>query len=128
MTMPDNRRPQLSYQITASGDGLRVAIAGEIDMATADRLLGAILDELPGHDDTLTLDLAGVTFCDSAGINAFIRLRNRQTDADHGFHLVNVTAAVRRVLELSGLTAILNIDAAEPQAADRSTKDTPTSA
>jgi anti-anti-sigma factor len=55
----------------------RVAVAGEIDLATAavlrDRLLSVLRDEAPSM---LGVDLAGVTFLDCTGINALVAVRN----------------------------------------------------
>ncbi|HEX8626659.1 MAG TPA: STAS domain-containing protein [Catenuloplanes sp.] len=50
-----------------------VQLLGELDMATAGQLQ-ARLDELTGVDRCrVLLDLSGLDFCDSAGLNAFIR-------------------------------------------------------
>ncbi|MFE2925226.1 STAS domain-containing protein [Streptomyces goshikiensis] len=57
--------------------GLRVSLAGELDLYTA-RQVGPRLRELArfGHRD-IVLDLCGLSFCDSAGIDLLIRLQRR---------------------------------------------------
>ncbi|MEU8941984.1 STAS domain-containing protein [Streptomyces goshikiensis] len=57
--------------------GLRVSLAGELDLYTAEQV-GPRLRELArfGHRD-IVLDLCGLSFCDSAGIDLFIRLHRR---------------------------------------------------
>ncbi|OKI26510.1 hypothetical protein A6A28_16060 [Streptomyces sp. CB03578] len=57
--------------------GLRVSLAGELDLYTAEQV-GTRLRELArfGHRD-IVLDLCGLSFCDSAGIDLFIRLHRR---------------------------------------------------
>ncbi|MFE9796104.1 STAS domain-containing protein [Streptomyces goshikiensis] len=57
--------------------GLRVSLAGELDLYTAGQV-GPRLRELAGfgHRD-IVLDLCGLSFCDSAGIDLFIRLHRR---------------------------------------------------
>ncbi|MFD4926092.1 STAS domain-containing protein [Streptomyces goshikiensis] len=57
--------------------GLRVSLAGELDLYTAEQV-GPRLRELArfGHRD-IVLDLCGLSFCDSAGIDFFIRLHRR---------------------------------------------------
>ncbi|MER8097036.1 STAS domain-containing protein [Streptomyces goshikiensis] len=57
--------------------GLRVSLAGELDLYTAQQV-GPRLRELArfGHRD-IVLDLCGLSFCDSAGIDLFIRLQRR---------------------------------------------------
>ncbi|MFE9846168.1 STAS domain-containing protein [Streptomyces goshikiensis] len=57
--------------------GLRVSLAGELDLYTAEQV-GPRLRELArsGHRD-IVVDLCGLSFCDSAGIDLFIRLHRR---------------------------------------------------
>ena len=54
--------------------GLRIALAGELDFYTAGQV-GPRLRQLagPGHRNII-LDLGGLSFCDSAGIDLFTRL------------------------------------------------------
>lgn len=66
-------------------------------MATADLMFKAAT---PDGARALTLDLTGVTFFDSAGIHALIRLTGRYPDA----LTVLPSHQVRRVLEIAGLT------------------------
>jgi anti-anti-sigma factor len=53
-------------------DGERAALAGELDGTQRDRLLAAFAHV---RTDTMTVDLAGLTFVDSAGLRALIDLR-----------------------------------------------------
>ncbi|MFD3554409.1 STAS domain-containing protein [Streptomyces goshikiensis] len=57
--------------------GLRISLAGELDCYTAEQV-GPRLRELArfGHRN-IVLDLCGLSFCDSAGIDLFIRLHRR---------------------------------------------------
>ena len=60
----------------------RVAVIGEVDLATVpelrDRLLGVLHDHNP---DLLDVDLGGVTFLDCAGIGALVGVRNAAVQA-----------------------------------------------
>lgn len=78
------------------GDHVRVAVAGEVDMATADALVQAAT-----RDDAkmITLDLRRVTFFDSAAIHAVLGLANRHP----GRLAVIPSHQVRRVLDIAGL-------------------------
>lgn len=84
-------------------------MAGELDASTTDQLLRTVVDELP-QDHTLILDLAGVTFCTSAGISALIQLRDYQRRAGHLFRLIHLADPVRRILEVTGLLEYLGVD------------------
>ncbi|MGW2995765.1 STAS domain-containing protein [Streptomyces sp. NPDC001193] len=57
--------------------GLRVALAGELDFHTAARVEPR-LAELAGFGHrNMVLDLCGISFCDSSGIELFLRLHQR---------------------------------------------------
>ena len=73
-----------------------LALAGEIDMSTAQDLLDAVT-ETPGSGD-LVLDLASVTLVDSTGIQSLLRVR----DALDGGTLIvrDPSRRVAAVLEL----------------------------
>ncbi|MFF4426831.1 STAS domain-containing protein [Streptomyces sp. NPDC001549] len=57
--------------------GLRIALAGELDFWTAEQV-GPRLRELAGSGHrNIVLDLCGLSFCDSAGIDLFVGLHRR---------------------------------------------------
>jgi anti-anti-sigma factor len=94
----DQRDPDQYFSVTASvtaGHAL-VVVTGEIDMSTADRMYQAAAGTGSG---SLTLDLRGVTFFDSAAIHALIRL----AEGRPGALRVLPSGQVRRILEISGL-------------------------
>jgi anti-sigma B factor antagonist len=78
----------------------RVVLSGELDMATAPELLR----ELATLDSAaFTIDLSGLTFIDSSGIAALVRLRR-----DHRtVRIDGVSDPVRNVLKLSGTEGLL---------------------
>ena len=86
------------FSATVEGDDTHrtVAVAGEVDMLTADAMYQAVT-RAPAK--RLTLDLRGVTFFDSAAIHGLIRLAERYPDALE----VLPSAQVLRVLDISGL-------------------------
>jgi anti-sigma B factor antagonist len=89
--------------------GTAVAVAGEIDMATA----GAIADEVRASLRTgpVLLDLARVTFMDSSGVRMLEALL--RDAAAEGWELriaPTLTDAVEQVLELTGMKEQLPFD------------------
>jgi anti-anti-sigma factor len=89
-------------------ESLEVALVGELDMAATfklesdvERLLAA------GEVRRLVLDLEGLTFIDSAGLGALLAIRDRTQDLGIEMALTNISARVRRILDLSGLNAAL---------------------
>ena len=55
------------------------------------------------------VDLADVTFLDSAGVGALLRMYKRQSAAGRGFVLREPQQAVLRVLELTGVTDLVEV-------------------
>jgi anti-anti-sigma factor len=81
-----------------------LVLAGELDMATADKVRQAALCLLH-HDgcDRLVLDLMDVSFIDCAGLGALIDLRNAASDADRPLTILDPSTAVSRLLHLARL-------------------------
>ncbi|RAY17093.1 anti-sigma factor antagonist [Actinomadura craniellae] len=101
---------QFDVTIGLRGRWIVVELLGELDLTTAPRLeseVTAALD-MPG-DPRLALDLAGVTFCDSSGLAAFIRLwRNVQQRAGE-FVLLRPQEYLLRWLEITGLRSRIDV-------------------
>ena len=96
--------------ITASTHAgvVRLHVAGELDIATADDLRQALHRALaqPGTT-TIEVDFDQVSFCNSSGIEALDGAYGEATDADITLRLVNPQPSVRRVLGLVGLLETL---------------------
>jgi anti-anti-sigma factor len=104
--------PTLSVQTLLTRGLLTVEAIGEIDHATAGRLLDAFSSLTPGVGSELVLDLAGVTFVDSVGLRTVIYIKQRVREQGLSFRMVSPPAQVRAVFRLSGLEGQLGF--AEP--------------
>lgn len=85
-------------------------LCGEIDAATAPRLLAA----LSRAEGVVVLDLSEVTFIDSSGLRVFIELAHRI--GSESFVLREPSKPFRRLLELTGLDATFTIQTRPPRA------------
>ncbi|MEV8100480.1 STAS domain-containing protein [Kitasatospora sp. NPDC085879] len=74
---------------------------GELDLDNAEDLYRTLTDALQTSTGGLDLDLAGVTFCGSSGLNIMLRLRNHAAKTGR---TVKVTAASRQVERLLAVT------------------------
>ncbi|MEV4281524.1 STAS domain-containing protein [Actinoplanes xinjiangensis] len=85
-----------------------VRAAGELDLATADRLRDALHEAIiqPGVTKIL-LDFAEVSFCDSSGIDVLDRAHADAAAQRIVLQVVNPRPPVRRVLDLVGLLGTL---------------------
>ncbi|MFE2143448.1 STAS domain-containing protein [Streptomyces sp. NPDC059456] len=80
--------------VTRDDRGLRIALAGELDFYTA-RHVGPRLRELAGSGHrNLIVDLRGLSFCDSAGIDLFVRLDRRCRESGTRLMLCDVPPLV----------------------------------
>jgi anti-sigma B factor antagonist len=58
---------------------------------------------------SLTIDLSALGFCDSAGINALVKMRKACDAAGSSFAVISLQPQVRRVFELTGLIEFLSV-------------------
>jgi anti-sigma B factor antagonist len=80
-----------------------VALSGELDLATAPDLASTIDGQVGEGRANIVLDLAALSFCDSAGLRVFVRYRRQLDEAGGRFVVAAPSPMVRRVLEISGL-------------------------
>ena len=104
--------PDFELVVTTDGDHTIVAIWGELDIATAPVLRDRLFSLLSGGSTHLVLDLAGMTFIDSRGLGAFIGAARDVRAAGGELDLVHPRPAVRRVIEISGMSQALLVDKA----------------
>jgi anti-anti-sigma factor len=93
----------LSVDTEPLGDGVRLALRGELDVATAPLAEEAIKNAEAGGPATLALDLAGLTFMDSTGLRLVMAADARAREAARRFIVVRGPDAVQRVFELTGV-------------------------
>lgn len=85
-----------------------VSVAGEMDLAVVAEFLELVLGCLD-RAEALELDLQGVTFIDSSGLGALVRVRKEADNRGKRVSLVNVSAATHRLLEITGLQHAFDI-------------------
>jgi len=106
--MTDPSSP-FTLQSSVVGDDLVVAVAGEIDMTTAPELAKAV-EVISNHTRNVVVDLCGVTFLDSSGLNALIRGQRALAKRQIALRIVApAEGIVRRVFEITQLTEALSV-------------------
>jgi anti-sigma B factor antagonist len=103
----------LVSQHPASDGGVRLAVAGEVDVCTANRLHEALTTALDARPSTVVVDLAEVTFIDSSAITALMTARRRASAGGGTLTVINGNGIVRRVLEVTGVLHALT-EAGDP--------------
>lgn len=109
-TQPGGTRSVLTWGIQSHGPLIFIILGGELDIATAPGLARR-LAPLADTGRHLLLDLAGLQFCDCAGLSVFLRLRRRVISAGGSLHLTAPTAAIRRLIVLPRLPDLLPVAA-----------------
>lgn len=89
---------------------LWVRPTGELDHATAALLVDRIVAGMLPADTTVVIELAGLTFCDSAGLGALVRIHNRLAANSGHLTLAGSTPAMRRLLEITGLDTVFVLE------------------
>lgn len=82
---------------------LRVIITGELDVLSAPALTGEVARHTKEGDRSVVLDLDGVTFIDCTGLSALLACQQGVAAAGGTFSLGALSAAVSRVIELTGV-------------------------
>jgi anti-sigma B factor antagonist len=90
-------------EATVDIDGALV-LAGEIDTYTAPELAERLDDQ-----GVAVLDLTGVTFIDSSGLRVLVEAHQARVAAGSTLTLRSPSAAVQRLLEISGLLGHLDV-------------------
>jgi anti-sigma B factor antagonist len=91
-----------------SGGGCVLSVEGEFDLAVVDEFLAWALPCL-GRADVIEIDLGAVSFIDSSGLGALVRVRNDAAEQAKSLSLVNPSPATNRLLELTGLQQAFDI-------------------
>ncbi|MFI8194233.1 STAS domain-containing protein [Streptomyces sp. NPDC085946] len=85
-------------------DGIRVVtVDGEIDHDVKDALGDALRSGDGATPPRIVVDLGGVTFLDSSGINVFVAAHQALSGADGWLRLAGAQPSVLRVLQLVGV-------------------------
>ena len=82
---------------------------GDLDAYTAPGLRAQLHEATAGEADLVVVDLARVTFIDSAGLGALVGAHRRMREAEGELRIVRPPALVARAFELTGLDEVLDL-------------------
>ena len=107
--VPPGSMSGLQVKIERDGGRTRVALSGELDIASAEQLDEGLAGVEGDAGETLVLDLRGVEFIDSTGIRAVIAADVRARADGRRLVVVRGAKAVERVLSLTQLDERLEL-------------------
>lgn len=98
------QEPPFRIQRRLVGDHCLITVFGEVDMASSRELGRALEEALSSAAAIVTLDLAAVTFLDSAGIRILMKAVSASRAGANTLSVrPEYTSQVRRLLELTGV-------------------------
>jgi anti-anti-sigma factor len=98
-------------EVAHCDDHAVVVVRGEIDMATADEFRAA-LDDAIDASGRVEVDLEATTFMDSSGLAVLLAAHRRLGRTPQAIVLRNASRPIRMVLRVSGVAALLDVQAA----------------
>jgi anti-sigma B factor antagonist len=93
--------------------GIRLVVRGDVDMTTGGRLVEAIRQAEDDGTTTLTVDLRGVDFFDSTGVQIVLDADVRAADAGRRLVVVPGDGEAGRVLTLAQVLDRLDVAVAD---------------
>jgi anti-anti-sigma factor len=104
---------EATVQVDRDADeGVRVTVTGEIDMDNAAQVEHQILAAISNQVSTVVVDLGGLDYIDSAGLRVLFTLGTRLETLQIALKVVVPTeSAVRRVIDLAGLSGVMPVSA-----------------
>lgn len=100
--------PQLSISTASEGDHTVVALHGELDVSSSELVYREVADLRRVGIESLVLDLRGLTFLDSTGLQVLLALRNDAKRARRPFSLVPGSPDVQRVFTLTATRTLFD--------------------
>ncbi|MFF5506511.1 STAS domain-containing protein [Streptomyces roseolus] len=98
-----------SVETTVSGPCLVAKVRGVMDYVTQLELRGRLTQAIDRAERAVVLDLAEVSFCDSAGLNVLLGARREAERAAVVLVLACVPVTLRRILEMTGADQVLRV-------------------
>ena len=97
-----------AVSVVGNRDEVAVVAAGELDLASADRLGEEVRNVLAVGSAQIVLDLRQVDFIDSTGLRMLLSLRNDAQRNERALTLVPPTPAARRIFDITGTRGLFD--------------------
>jgi anti-sigma B factor antagonist len=103
-------RDSLSIDVQAREDGIHIFhLRGDLDVATAPTLRGALIEASTAGKHELIVDLSDLGFLDSTGLGALIGAHRRAQENGGDVRLVARDGQILRLLRITGLLGVFRV-------------------
>ena len=89
--------------------GVRLALRGELDVATAPRVQASLALAEGQDPELVVVDLRGLTFMDSTGLHLLLDADARHREAGRRLVVIPGNGAIGRLMSLTGTDALLTL-------------------
>jgi anti-anti-sigma factor len=107
--IPNGAPSDFRISVTDDGDVTVVAVAGELDVATAPSLREELYRVIDRGVSKICVDLADMDFIDSTGLGVLVGALKRVKERDGVLELRSLPPSAQRVFEITGLTQAFTI-------------------
>lgn len=114
--MPEPQDPAPRPSGDPVPEAVVIRLSGEMDITRVSEVRAQLLEAVTrdGGPAETTVDLSGLTFCDSAGLNVLLRARLQAVESGHVLRLAAPNHQMLRLLEVTGSLGLFPIDPAPP--------------
>jgi anti-sigma B factor antagonist len=100
-----------AFEIVEHDEGglLRIAVSGEVDVATAPTLRERLYDAVDRSSEVVIVDLLAVTFIDSTGLGVLIGTQERGNGQGTQVRIVVREPRIVKIFEITGLTELFTM-------------------
>jgi anti-anti-sigma factor len=99
----------IDFATRREGARVTLTVRGEVDLDTAEELRGAVLACFREAPEQVNVDVTGVSFLNSSGVNALLAGAREAGGRDVRFTVSNPQPAVRKVIDTVGLSDVFGI-------------------
>ena len=100
----------MQVNVTDSEEAITIKVEGEIDLYSSPELRSAINQAVPKGRRAVRIDLGGVAYMDSSGVATLVEGLRHAGDKGVEFVLIAPSSSVMKVLQLSRLDTVFNIE------------------
>ena len=102
---------EFGVEVDRGADGVAtVRVRGDLDLAGAPAFHAAADSALAGGAAGVVIDFSEITFIDSTGLGALVRIHTAATDAGRTMRLVKVPEVAARTITIGGLASLLGVE------------------
>ena len=99
----------LSIRIEPGQDAITISVRGEVDMANGHVLERELLRAERSDAQWIAVDLTGVDYIDSTGLNSLMAAAQRAEAAGHRFGVRRGSGRVAELLEMTAIDQVVNL-------------------